>query len=116
MVSCEPREVDSEDQGRLTLRVPGGFHAEGKAAARELGVSFNALVLVALREFLDRRRGKAGVDASDGLVERPTGVATGSGGSRVPSSPVGALGGPIVASAGGPRESRRAAKRKKRKR
>lgn len=37
------------------VRFPEALHAQAQAYARELGISLNALLAVALREYLDRR-------------------------------------------------------------
>lgn len=62
-----------DPSSRLTLRVPRDFHAEVEAAARQLGVSFNALVLVAVRDYLDRRQAAPGpaIAAPAEVVELP---------------------------------------------
>ncbi len=39
----------------MTLRLPPDLTAQGQAKARSLGISFNALVAVALRDYLDAR-------------------------------------------------------------
>jgi hypothetical protein len=59
---------------RSTLRLPGELHSELLVAARRLGVSVNALVLVAVRDYLDRRSPStaSGVQAEKTEVGRPT--------------------------------------------
>ena len=49
-----------DEFNRSTLRVPGELHGEMVVEARRLGVSLNALVLVALRDYLDRRGASTG--------------------------------------------------------
>ncbi len=44
--------------GALTLRLPDPLKAEAQAYAEGLGVSLNALCAVALRDYLDDRKGK----------------------------------------------------------
>jgi hypothetical protein len=39
----------------LTVRLPESLHAAGSAYAADLGISLNALLAVALRDYLDRR-------------------------------------------------------------
>lgn len=53
-----------DDANRSTLRVPGELHGEMVAEARRLGVSLNALVLVAVRDYLDRRATSASAASS----------------------------------------------------
>lgn len=64
-----------DDSNRSTLRVPGELHAEMVLEARRLGVSLNALVLVAVRDYLDRRSSPAGAPGTPSVlsdrVERP---------------------------------------------
>jgi len=47
---------DFSDQARVTLRIPRAFRVEVDRAASAVGISFNAFVLVAVRDYLDRRQ------------------------------------------------------------
>ena len=63
-------------KGDITFRIPDGFKAEAQAYADGIGLPLNALLAVALREYLDRRSRQgvsAGPDtAAPGLVHSST--------------------------------------------
>lgn len=66
------------DSGMATsVRLPDVLKAEAARYAAELGISINALVAVALREYLDHRPPGRGASESSpsGIPESPVGVA-----------------------------------------
>jgi predicted transcriptional regulator len=58
--------------GSTTLRFPDTLKAEASVYADALGVSLNALCAVALRDYLDARKGQAAATTPQGVAELAT--------------------------------------------
>lgn len=61
----------------MTLRLPPDLTAQGQEKARSLGISFNALVAVALRDYLDARQTTGRSVSPSPSVEPPAVAAPG---------------------------------------
>lgn len=94
----------------LTLRLPTELQNRAAGYATELGISLNALVAVALRDYLDAR--------SKGLAPaavQPQEASEGSEKATLPVKPSGGGGGPSGGSQALPRAERRRLQREQRK-
>lgn len=63
--------MSAEDLLRVSVRLPPAFHAEAESYAASLGVSFNALVAFALRQYLDRAKFETAQPAQPAPAAQP---------------------------------------------